>query len=134
VGARYLTAYIADHGNSISYADSIAQKIHFPPEPQAITLTNPGFRSLASRNFFVYPTASSGLYVSGTSLTPSTCTLTEGSYQFPSFGVTPLQAGVCTLSAFQAGNEDFLPAPPVTISFPISDQSEDGFPQNSGDR
>ena len=68
------------------------------------------FRDLAS-------SASSGLNVSFFSLTPKVCPVLGAS-------VTTLTTGICTIEAFQSGNNIFAPAPKVTRSFTVKERLE----------
>jgi len=61
-------------------------------------------------------TASSGLPVTITSLTPAQCQATAGA---SSYTITLLAVGTCTLQATQAGNVNYNPATPVDGSFVI---------------
>lgn len=58
-------------------------------------------------------TASSGLPVSLTTTTPSTCTVVSGS------AVRGVAAGSCNLTATQAGDSNFLAAPSVSKTLPV---------------
>ncbi|HEY4356790.1 MAG TPA: choice-of-anchor D domain-containing protein, partial [Acidobacteriaceae bacterium] len=62
--------------------------------------------------FDLTATASSGLAVTLTSLTPSICAIAG-------FSVTVLQTGTCSAQASQAGNDAFDPAQSVTQSFSV---------------
>jgi hypothetical protein len=61
----------------------------------------------------VSATATSGLPVTFSSLTTSTCTVSGST-------VSGVAAGICTLAANQSGNSSFSPAPQVTSSFSIA--------------
>ncbi|MGA9669514.1 MAG: choice-of-anchor D domain-containing protein [Terracidiphilus sp.] len=83
--------------------DSVLLTITFapiPPQPVLVGLT-------------LLATASSGLTVSFTSTTPTTCAL-AGSFAFTK------AAGTCTILATQAGNTTFAAAPAVSQSFAVS--------------
>ena len=62
--------------------------------------------------FSINATASSGLTVSFTSLTPAVCTVSGNT-------VILVTTGTCTIQANQAGNASFNPAPPVAQSFAV---------------
>jgi hypothetical protein len=62
----------------------------------------------------VSATASSGLPVTFSTLTPSVCTVTAGTST-----VNGLTAGTCNIAANQAGNGSFSAAPQVTQSFEV---------------
>jgi hypothetical protein len=79
-----------------------AQTITFGSTPSVVT---GGSASVSA-------TATSGLVVAFTSLTPTTCTVSGST-------VTGIMGGTCTIAADQAGNADFDPAPQVTQSFPV---------------
>ena len=81
---------------------------------QAITFgPAPAPNYLAGGGFLVSASASSGLPVTYSSLTPSVCTA-GGSTVFM------LSAGACTIAANQAGNANYLAAPPVTQTITIA--------------
>ena len=67
---------------------------------------------LAGGTGVVSATATSGLAVSFTSITPSICTVAGST-------VTGVSAGVCTIAADQAGNANYNAAPQVTQSISI---------------
>lgn len=79
---------------------------------QIITVPTLTDRNISSGAYFVNASASSGLAVTMTSSTPSTCTVAG---QF----VNPVQAGTCTLIFSQAGNITYSAAPSVTVNFTI---------------
>jgi hypothetical protein len=79
---------------------------------QTITFGALPNRALADSPFTVTATASSGLPVQLTSLTPGVCMVSG-------FEVTVLAVGTCTLEANQPGNANVNPAPAVTRSFEI---------------
>jgi uncharacterized repeat protein (TIGR01451 family) len=64
-------------------------------------------------NFTLAATASSGLTVKLTSLTPAVCTVTTATVKL-------VAAGTCTIAANQAGNANYNPAPQVTQSFVVA--------------
>jgi outer membrane protein OmpA-like peptidoglycan-associated protein/phosphodiesterase/alkaline phosphatase D-like protein len=83
---------------------------------QSITFANPNAKTFSTSPFNIAPTASSGLTVTVTSLTPSVCTVVAG----PPIAVTMVTTGTCTLQASQAGSVTVAPAANVTQSFVIS--------------
>lgn len=83
-----------------------------PPVPQTITFISPGAQ-VAAGTVILDASASSGLAVSFDSLTPAVCTVAGNV-------ATLLAAGTCTVTADQAGNAQFLPAPQVQRSFAVS--------------
>lgn len=102
-------------GNS-TFAAAIAVTQEFPVSsltPQTITFNNPGGK-LTGATFASGATASSGLTVTLTSLTPSICTVSG-------LNITTLStAGTCQIRASQAGNGSIAPASNVSQSFLVS--------------
>lgn len=92
---------------------SAASNAVTPMGEQTITFNNPG-----AQNFGTSPTlsatASSGLIVSFSSTTSGVCTITEGG------ALTLVAPGSCTISANQAGDTEFNPAPQVQQTFQIN--------------
>ena len=78
------------------------QTISFGPAP-SVTVGSSGA---------VTATATSGLPVTLTTLTPATCSLSAGL-------VTGLTIGTCTIAADQAGNASYATAPQATLTFAI---------------
>jgi Listeria-Bacteroides repeat domain (List_Bact_rpt) len=79
---------------------------------QTITFGSLANRLFGAAPFTVSASATSGLAVSFSSLTPSVC-LVAGST------VTIVAAGTCTIRASQTGNATYLPASSVTQSFTV---------------
>jgi hypothetical protein len=105
VGASPTLLVLMNSSKSImaNFAPLLAQTISFVP-PGAITTRTPPFAVVA--------TASSGL--------PVLIALDSGPATFAADVVTPTgTVGEVALTATQAGNAQYLPAPPVTISFAI---------------
>jgi hypothetical protein len=93
-----------------------------PAAPQTIDFTGPGPQSAGSA-VTLTASATSGLPVSFGSLTPAVCTVSGDQ-------ATLLAAGTCTVTADQAGNAQFLPAPQVQRSFGVAlAQQTIDFPQ-----
>lgn len=67
----------------------------------------------------VTTSASSGLSVTLTSTSPTTCSITANT-------VTGLKVGTCTIAANQAGNTNYSAAPKVTQSFSVTQQTSNG--------
>ncbi|MEY2693796.1 MAG: hypothetical protein RL142_144 [Actinomycetota bacterium] len=82
-------------------------------QPQTINFTNPGTKTPTDPSFASGATATSGLTVTLTSLTPGVCTVSG-------LNIVPVAAGQCTIVATQTGNRSYSEAAPVTQSFPIS--------------
>ncbi|MFN0160465.1 MAG: ExeM/NucH family extracellular endonuclease [Burkholderiales bacterium] len=81
-------------------------------QSQVIDFAPVADRNLGSTPFAVAPEASSGLPVALASQTPSVCTVAG-------LTVSVVATGTCTLVASQAGNAQWLPAPPVMRSFSV---------------
>ena len=79
---------------------------------QTITFPAPTGKTFGDADFDPGATASSGLAVSYSSSTPGVCTIVSGKVHIVS-------AGTCTVTASQAGNANYNPAPNVTRSFSI---------------
>ena len=73
--------------------------------------------TFGSPPFTISATASSGLPVSFASTTPSVCTVSGNT-------VTVLSAGVCSLSAAQPGNTNYLAAPAVSKNVNVAQASQ----------
>ncbi|MHC1693997.1 MAG: S-layer homology domain-containing protein [Eubacteriales bacterium] len=84
-----------------------------PRAAQTITFNNPG-----AQNFGTSPTltasSDSGLTVTFTSETPEVCTVTSGGV------LTFISAGTATITANQAGDGSYLPAPSVSRTFAVN--------------
>ncbi|MDD2769025.1 MAG: Ig-like domain repeat protein [Methylococcus sp.] len=104
----------AAFGYGMAYVDGVltlraySQTIAFGPAP------SPTYS--AGGTFTVSATASSGLPVTYTSLTPAVC-MASGS---TSNVVTMVAAGTCIIAANQAGDSSYSPAPQVTQTITIS--------------
>ena len=79
---------------------------------QTVTFEDTADRAWSADTFVLSPSASSGLTVTLTSSTTSVCTVLT-------LTVTMLREGTCTLTAAQAGNDNFNAASSVTQSFSI---------------
>jgi Regulator of chromosome condensation (RCC1) repeat len=89
------------------------QSITVVKRPQTITFTSTAPNlPLVNATYAVTATASSGLAVSVTSLTPGTCTVTGSTATF-------VAAGSCTIAADQAGDATYLAAPEQKQSITI---------------
>jgi len=87
-------------------------------DANALTAQTISFAALSGKTFGVAPfpigaTASSGLVVAFSSLTPTTCAVAVAT-------VTVLAAGTCTIQASQAGNATYAAAASVNQSFTIA--------------
>jgi hypothetical protein len=114
VSAGTCSVQASQAGNAVfAAAVPVANSFTVSKAAQTISFSSPGDQMLGSGPITVNATASSGLAVSVSSDTPGTCTVSGSS-------VSLLAAGTCTLSANQAGNAVFLPAPVVVVSFTIT--------------
>jgi hypothetical protein len=104
----------ATQGGSTNFnaAISVSQTFTITQGAQTISFPAPANRLLGGPPLVLTATASSGLAVSYSSLTPATCAL-GGS------AVTLLSAGTCTVQAAQAGNGSYSAAASVTQSFVV---------------
>jgi hypothetical protein len=111
IGAGTCTIQAIQGGNA-SYlaAPLVSQSFQVLAASQTITFGALSNQSLGTALVTIGATASSNLGVSFTSLTPSVCTVLGTS-------VTIAGAGTCTIQATQAGNANYLAAPPVNQSF-----------------
>jgi sugar lactone lactonase YvrE len=100
-------------GNNVyAAAAPVGQQINVNPAGQTITfgaLPN----KLQGTTATLSASASSGLTVSFTSLTPGVCTVSGTA-------VSTLNVGTCTIQAAQAGNSNYSAAPKVTQSFTVT--------------
>ncbi len=81
--------------------------------PQTISFGAAPAMAVGGANGTVSATATSGLAVTFSSLTPSVCTVSGAT-------VTAVTAGTCTIAADQTGNGSYAPALQVSQSFPVS--------------
>lgn len=84
---------------------------------QSIDFPYPGARRLATAPAPLNATATSGLAVSFSSNTPTTCTVTDGR-------LVPLSEGECSITATQAGSADYAAAMPAQQLFMILKHSQ----------
>jgi uncharacterized repeat protein (TIGR02543 family) len=99
-------------GNSYS-ATAYTMTLLVSNQSQTITFTNPGAKTPTSPSFASGATASSGLTVTLTSLTPGVCAVSG-------LNIVPVASGTCTIVASQAGNSTYGAATSVSQTFPIS--------------
>ncbi len=93
-------------------APNVARTFNVTALTQTITFEAIPHHPVSDPPFVITATASSGLSVTFTSLTTSTCAVT-GTL------VTPLSGGACTIRASQPGNALYAPAPNVERSFNV---------------
>ncbi len=96
-----------------------------PAQSQTILFSSLNPQSLGVAPFPIYAAASSGLPITFTSATPTTCYVTPLG-QSPAY-VSVLAAGTCSITASQPGNASYLAATPVTQTFDSDTPS--GAPQ-----
>ncbi len=94
--------------NQILTTQNAAQYITFNPVPN---------QAIGSGSVALSATASSGLAVTWTSVTPAVCNVSGNSTGF-------LNNGICSIKASQAGNASWLAAAPVTQSFSVGNESQ----------
>ncbi|MBL8215914.1 MAG: VCBS repeat-containing protein [Bryobacterales bacterium] len=94
-------------------ATPITRTVNITLATQTITFPNPGPQTRANSPLLLTATASSGLPVTISSLTPANCSVSG-------FTATLLGSGPCNLRATQPGNTFYAPAPQVTRSFTIT--------------
>ena len=87
---------------------------------QSITFFEVGNRRIGNGAFTISVSASSGLPVTLMLESTSACSLSG-------LTITPLAIGQCTLTATQPGNTTYQPAPPVTRSFNIIGNLDQGI-------
>ena len=117
VGSGTCTLTAEQAGNSVYAAASLSQSFNVSNTNQTINFSNPGNQTMLNTSVILTATSTSGLPVALNSTTPSVCSVS---------GVTAtlLQPGVCTITADQAGNSAYQPAPTVTRSFNITQASQ----------
>lgn len=81
---------------------------------QTITFANPGTQPFSATPLSLTATASSGLTVAFTTITPTVCSVSVGG------SLTMLTLGTCTIAANQAGNASYLAATQVLQSFGLA--------------
>src|SRR5205814_77363 len=101
VVAGACTVRASQDGNAnYSPAPDVDQSITYGPPRQILTFWTPSDHTLGSSPFPLEATASSGLAVSFTSLSPAICTVSSAM-------VTLVAAGTCLVRASQSGNGTF---------------------------
>ncbi|MBV9158892.1 MAG: Ig-like domain repeat protein [Acidobacteriaceae bacterium] len=108
VGLCSITASVAANVDYLA-ASNVAQAFQIQPAPQTITFSTLGNQVVPGFPLALSASASSGLPVSVSSLTPSVCTVTSA---LP-VRAKVLAAGTCSLQATQPGNALYAPATAV---------------------
>ena len=117
VAAGVCTLTASQAGDSYHLpATAVMQSFAIAKNPQTISFA-PSDRVLSSTPFSVVASSDSGLAVSLVSSTSDVCTVSG-------VQVTMVAAGVCTLTASQAGDAYYLPATDVVRSFTIAKNSQ----------
>ncbi|SEL93661.1 Uncharacterized conserved protein, contains a C-terminal beta-barrel porin domain [Pseudoxanthomonas sp. GM95] len=111
-GTAYTFTVTASNAAGASGASSASNAVT-PRSEQTISFPNPGARNYGTTSV-LSASVTSGLEIQFTSQTAEVCTI-YGNNQV--FGVKP---GTCIITAGQEGNAAYLPATPVTQSFPIN--------------
>ena len=114
VGAGTCTVTASQAGNdNYNAAPSVERSFAIAKADQTITFVAPSGKNYLSADFDPGATASSGLAVSYSSSTTSNCTIVSGEIHI-------VGAGTCTVTASQAGNDNYSAAPSVERSFTIA--------------
>ncbi|MDX2218400.1 MAG: putative Ig domain-containing protein, partial [Burkholderiales bacterium] len=116
IGLCKIAAFQSGNGDYAAASD-VTQGFNFVQGPQTITFPaqSPSTVGYASGGTFALSppaSASSGLDITYSSLTTDVCNFVAGS-------VAINDVGVCTIQASQNGNENFLPADPISRSITI---------------
>jgi len=98
-------------------ADEVSQAVDAVKANQAITFTAPTGVTFGDADVTLNGTASSGLAVSYSSSTTANCTIVSGKLHV-------VGAGTCTVTASQAGNDNYLAAADVTLTFTIAQKAQ----------
>ncbi len=118
VAAGQCSIKASQPGNgTFTAAPDVLQSFNVTQSPQTITFNAIAAQTLANPNLPLTATASSGLAVAYTSLTPALCTVSGAT-------ATLLAVGQCSLRASQTGNAAFSAAPDVTQTFAISQATQ----------
>ncbi|GGM81065.1 beta strand repeat-containing protein [Dactylosporangium sucinum] len=98
-------------------APQVSRTFQITKNAQTITPNTPGTTAITAGTVNLTATASSGLTVAYTAVTPSVCTLADST-------LTLVAGGTCTVDADQAGNATFAAAPQVAISFSVTKEAQ----------
>jgi uncharacterized repeat protein (TIGR03803 family) len=118
----------ADQAGNGEYfaAPAVDQTFGVGHASQTISFTPIAAGHVAATNVNLAATATSGLTVSFSSLTPSVCTVSGTTASLISYGS-------CTVQASQAGNNEYFGAPSVNQTFGVAHASQTiGFPAITG--
>ncbi len=117
VGAGTCVIQASQAGNAVYATASTTQAFQVTYASQTIAFGAIANQLLTVGSISVNASASSGLPVGFTSLTPATCSVSGST-------VALLTAGLCTIQAMQTGNAAYLPALPVSQSFQLSQATQ----------
>jgi len=106
VAAGICTVTASQPGNSTYSSASVLQSFHVAPATQTIKFQAPVNGPIGSK-LYLSATASSGLAVTFTSLSPANCSVSGNSLSLSA-------AGNCVVQASQSGNATYAPASAVT--------------------
>ena len=118
VSAGLCTITASQSGNATySAAAPVSQSFTIDQVSQTTTFSQPATQLMNGGPLVLAPTATSGLTPVLTSSTPAVCTVSGVT-------VTFVSAGVCTITANQAGNATYTAAAPISRSFDIVQVSQ----------
>ncbi len=109
IGTFNATVTVSDSGGATGYR---AYTITINKGAQTIAFSVPSFGNV-NGSLALTATASSGLAVAFQSSTPSICSVANNTLSF-------LTVGICTVSATQAGNTNFLPAGAISLNISVA--------------
>ncbi len=110
-----VTASVA--GNTVYATLTVIQAVTIAKGSQTIALGPLGAHTFGDAPFAVTASATSGLPVTLTSLTPAVCTVSVNT-------VTLLSAGTCNIAADQAGNNNYNAAPQVQSNVVVAKSAQ----------
>lgn len=116
----------ASPSGNYTMAAEVTQNVAIGLATQTITFGDPGAQTLTNGTFSVTASTSSGLAVTFAVGTPEVCSVGAASFAAPdttTATVTMLAAGTCSITASQAGNNDYGAATPVTQDVTIERKS-----------
>jgi hypothetical protein len=116
-GTCTITATQAGNGGWAPVAQPRSFAVQLPPQTISFSPLTDLTLGVGSGTETLTATATSGLTVSFTSMTTAICTVSGNT-------VTPINSGVCTVQATQAGNSSFAAATPVSQSFTIHHEAQ----------
>lgn len=126
---RGICTVLASQAGDATYLPAVVVPLSFEvlAAEQAITFVPIGDRELGSTLFVATASATSGLQVSFSSMTPEMCLMQAGN------SVQLLAVGTCTLAAHQPGNANYDAAPDVLQSFNVAGPAGPGGGTGDGD-